>query len=39
MSKKEELYAELKRQKEKYAPFLENHAPEIKELSEKIYLR
>ena len=38
MSKKEELYAELKRQKEKYAPFLENHAPEIKELSEKIYL-
>ncbi len=38
MSKKEDLYAELKRQKEKYAPFLENHAPEIKELSEKIYL-
>ena len=38
MSKKEELYAELKRQKEKYAPFLENHAPEIKELSEKITL-
>ena len=38
MSTKEELYEELERQRKRYAPFLENHAPKISELTEKINL-
>ncbi len=38
MSTKEELYSELARQRKKYEPFLENHAPKFDKVSDKISL-
>ena len=39
MDTKEELEAELKRMREKYKPFLANHAPSTKQTRERIYLK
>jgi len=36
---KEELYAELKKLRAKYAPFLENHAPKLKSYTERTYIK
>ncbi len=39
MSTKEELYRELDKAREYYAPFLENHAPEVKSYNKRQYIR
>ena len=39
MDTKEELDAELAGMREKYKPFLENHAPSIKQTRDRIYLK
>lgn len=39
MSTKEELYAELERQRKKYEPFLKNYAPIRENIGEKILLK
>ena len=39
ISTKEELYKDLEKLRRHYAPFLQNHAPEIEAVTEKIELR